>query len=83
MRASLIRMSFDPVPLSPATCQTSRISYWDFSTRKVQKSIILPLPSSTGPPTNTQSAWSQPEDQDHLPLRRNPSSVLVAAPIGA
>ena len=76
-------MSLDPVPLRPTTCHTSTISYCDFSTRKVQKSTILSFSSRTGPPTKTQSAWSLPEDHDHLPLSTSPSAVFLAAPIGA
>src|ERR1700757_5375767 len=58
-----------PVPRRPTTCHTSSMVYSVRGIRKLPKSTGRPS-LMTGPPTNVQLAWSQPDDQFHDPLTR-------------
>src|ERR1700730_6221898 len=69
-----------PVPRSPTTCQTSSMRYSLRGMRKLPKSTGLPS-LITGPPRNAQVACSQPDDQFHEPLTRQPPSTTAPAPL--
>ncbi|CKS27078.1 Uncharacterised protein [Mycobacterium tuberculosis] len=68
-KTSLTTRVLLPVPRKPTTYHTSLISYSLRGIRKLPKSTGRPS-LMTGPPTNVQLAWSQPEDQFHDPLTR-------------